>query len=98
VRTAPLVVIEGEFDGLSARMRTGFSITALAAARPPRLSDLAGGGSATITIALRPRSYEITVRTTRGIVYEDDCATVQCVTDRPEGVTDDHLSGATVRV
>jgi hypothetical protein len=72
VRTAPLVVIQGNFDGLSARMRAGFSVALLAAVRPPRLSDLAGGGSGTITVELRPRRYEITVRAARCVVYEDD--------------------------
>lgn len=72
VRTTPLVVIDGDFDRLSARMSAGFPVTSLKGARPPRLSDLAGGGPATLTVALRPRRYEITVRAERNVVYEDD--------------------------
>jgi hypothetical protein len=72
VRTAPLLVIDGNFDGLSARMRAGFSVASLRGARPPRLPDLADCGPATLTVALRPRRYEITVRAERNVVYEDD--------------------------
>lgn len=75
VRTAPLVVIEGDFDGLTARMRAGFSAALLRDARPPRLSDLTDGGS-TITVVLRTRRYETTVRAARNVVYEDDGSAV----------------------